>query len=501
MKYHTFANFQPEKDSSFQTTLPLRPAGVMQSHPLSINPKSYSVNSSVHSQPHLSSKPIPITINNNITNTLIDEENDHQQEKIVPKKKKSKKDRHSTFDFNSNEKPPYSYATLIGISILTHENKRLTLSQIYNWISNTFKYYKREDVGWQNSIRHNLSLNKAFVKGEKSKDGKGHFWCIKPGFEDLFLNSKLIKKTSFLEVMEKFNNSKSCHTNTNIPSSPVESSKRSYEKANNESSFASIDTHIPIPSITISNDDAEPSHEGDTFIDSDGEGDDVDLTRVLPEPKRQKLGDPFWELPKTERSNVQSTPNVRIESSPKPQLAGKNLTYTSSFSCNSNFELSPIRPNETGPLLEPITPGKNMFGMIQPSVLPHIVPQKSNSIQRTPKQNIVRTPMKIMKTPQSGVMKKLWNSPSYLEEFYYSPIVAHYAHHINSYDDDDMIRRNLYPSPQVLRKLGVQNTPVSNSNISEKLTSTPVPKKSVLDTTLQSTVSKCVDTDGTDEDD
>ena len=460
------------------------------------------MNSSVHSQPHPQPKPIPITINNNITNTLINDENDHQQEKSAPKKKKSKKDRHSTFDFNSNEKPPYSYATLIGISILTHENKRLTLSQIYNWISNTFKYYKREDVGWQNSIRHNLSLNKAFVKGEKSKDGKGHFWCIKPGFEDLFLKSKLIKKTSFLEVMEKFNNSKSSHTN--IPSSPVESSKRSYEEANNESSFASIDTHIPIPSINVTHDDAEASHEGDTFIDSDREVDDVDLTRILPEPKRQKLGDPFWEMPKSERNDVQSTPNVTIESSPKPQLAGKNLTYTSSFSCNSNFELSPIRPNETGPLLEPITPGKNMFGMIQPSVLPHIVPQqnsKSNSIQRTPKQNVVRTPMKNLKTPQSAMMKKLWNSPSYLEEFYYSPIVAHYAHHINSYDDDDMIRRNLYPSPQVLRKLGVQNTPVSNNSMSEKLASTPVPIKTKVDLVEQDPVSKRVDSDGTDEDD
>ena len=78
-----------------------------------------------------------------------------------------------------DKKPPYSYAVLICLAILQSPEGKLTLSQIYNWISTHFPFYKPRDASWQNSIRHNLSLNEAFVKTQKSLDGKGHFWEVK----------------------------------------------------------------------------------------------------------------------------------------------------------------------------------------------------------------------------------------------------------------------------------------------------------------------------------
>lgn len=89
-------------------------------------------------------------------------------------------------------KPPHSYAELIGMAILRAPNRRLTLAQIYKWISDTFSYYQRSEGGWQNSIRHNLSLNKNFVKQERPKDdpGKGNYWAIKPGEERVYLLGK-----------------------------------------------------------------------------------------------------------------------------------------------------------------------------------------------------------------------------------------------------------------------------------------------------------------------
>lgn len=95
-------------------------------------------------------------------------------------------------------KPPYSYATLIGMSILRAPNRRLTLAQIYKWISDTFSYYKNSDPGWQNSIRHNLSLNKAFIKQERPKDdpGKGNYWAIEPGMEAQFLKDKPLRRAT-----------------------------------------------------------------------------------------------------------------------------------------------------------------------------------------------------------------------------------------------------------------------------------------------------------------
>jgi forkhead transcription factor HCM1 len=87
---------------------------------------------------------------------------------------------------DDGNKPPYSYANLIGMAILRAPKRQLTLAQIYKWISDTFAFYRNtQDTGWQNSIRHNLSLSKSFSKQERPKDdpGKGHYWVINAGFE------------------------------------------------------------------------------------------------------------------------------------------------------------------------------------------------------------------------------------------------------------------------------------------------------------------------------
>lgn len=61
-------------------------------------------------------------------------------------------------------KPPYSYAQLIVQAVASAADRQLTLSGIYSYITKNYPYYRFVDKGWQNSIRHNLSLNRYFIK-------------------------------------------------------------------------------------------------------------------------------------------------------------------------------------------------------------------------------------------------------------------------------------------------------------------------------------------------
>ncbi len=49
----------------------------------------------------------------------------------------------------SHLKPPYSYAQLIVQALLASKDRKQTLSNIYQFISDRYPYYKLEDKGWK----------------------------------------------------------------------------------------------------------------------------------------------------------------------------------------------------------------------------------------------------------------------------------------------------------------------------------------------------------------
>ena len=88
-------------------------------------------------------------------------------------------------DFKSDEadrrrKPPYSYASLIAEAITSIPERKMTLTKIYAYIQANYAFYRHAGGGWQNSVRHNLSLNDAFVKVPRGPEeyGKGMYWSV-----------------------------------------------------------------------------------------------------------------------------------------------------------------------------------------------------------------------------------------------------------------------------------------------------------------------------------
>ena len=73
-------------------------------------------------------------------------------------------------------KPALSYIALIDQAIKSYPGGRATLGQICQYIRKNYQYYDKRYPKWQNSIRHNLSLNDCFMKISWSPN----YWTVDP---------------------------------------------------------------------------------------------------------------------------------------------------------------------------------------------------------------------------------------------------------------------------------------------------------------------------------
>ncbi|GMT00961.1 hypothetical protein PENTCL1PPCAC_23135, partial [Pristionchus entomophagus] len=94
---------------------------------------------------------------------------------------------------DDSKRPNLSYNALIMMAIRDSREGKLSLSGIYEYITTHYSYYRHStDKNWKNSIRHNLSLCKSFLRvpREFGDPGKGAYWTIDPNTdEELTLHS------------------------------------------------------------------------------------------------------------------------------------------------------------------------------------------------------------------------------------------------------------------------------------------------------------------------
>lgn len=390
---------------------------------------------------------------------------------------------------DDGKKPPFSYATLIGMAILRSPKRKLTLAQIYQWINDTFEWYRNSKSGWQNSIRHNLSLNKAFKKQErpKSDPGKGNYWLVEAGCEHQFINVKAVRRASTHHPAASTTTTTTTTTTTGTGHNELTYSTfpaaATHTKSNSTSTSASAAAAAAAAAAMAASSTknnsasiADRQHEHSSTDEEVNDDDADDYTAFPPPPPLLPSNDANNNNTTSNNGNNgwnnEETPLKRCNTAIGLQHFSKTnfnvespLTKRTASSMDSDFESSAFKrqrlfddapswgapqQNQNTPIIQESPGGHNYItgggqGLILGPLKPSTMLPPPNSAQKMISPNTSlrnhRAMVKGLTSPSSMEFEDTLGSPSTRKMYNYQ------QHAFMSSEDDDAISRAIFGSP------------------------------------------------------
>ncbi|EGN95004.1 hypothetical protein SERLA73DRAFT_162624 [Serpula lacrymans var. lacrymans S7.3] len=326
----------------------------------------------------------------------------------------------------SSVKPDLSYAALVGQAILSSPEHRLTLQEIYDWITIVYPHFKRNETTWMNSIRHVLSTTICFRKVPRDRSIGRTLWAIWDCDLECFTNGGFRKE--FCADMQH-DRSKKLLSKKRPAEEPPSGSGRKAKKSKKAAAVAAENS-------------AEESSSSPALLSEDFVRQSDSRNRMSPRIVSTPPPDATQNGVLTEASSLETLePSMMLQHIQKPD---KVLYLRQKPMGLPPMPISPTlarktRPKRQKPSKEPPPPPPPDTSLVRP----HTPPPRPSTPQRNPSgSNVLQ--LSPLRTPLSH--KGLHMSPS--------PSLAHYKSHLDpppvvSFRQDDGINPAVLDSENI----------------------------------------------------